>query len=199
MPLVRWYTVRMDKTIERWRDVVGYEGLYRVSSHGRVRSLDRITTHGHRRKGQILAQHQRKDGRLSVGMSRGNRKETHYVHQLVALTFLGGRPDGLEVCHGDGNPANNMLENLRFDTHSGNERDKLQHGTHYLSNRTHCPRGHALQEPNLSASHVRQGHRKCLACSRAQSYTNYHPELRGSMQQVSDRYYEAIQQTAPAH
>ena len=33
-----------DKSKEEWKDVVGYEGLYKVSNYGNVISLDRITT-----------------------------------------------------------------------------------------------------------------------------------------------------------
>lgn len=48
---------------------------------------------------------------------------------LVMLAFVGPRPDGLDVCHGNGNPADNRLENLRYGTRSENMRDALRHGT----------------------------------------------------------------------
>lgn len=35
----------------------------------------------------------------------------------------------MEACHFDGNPANNRLENLRWDTRTNNHADKRAHGT----------------------------------------------------------------------
>jgi hypothetical protein len=51
------------------------------------------------------------------------------VHGLVAESFIGPRPAGKQVCHGDGNRANNVLGNLRYDTPVGNNADKKKHGT----------------------------------------------------------------------
>lgn len=34
----------------------------------------------------------------------------------------------MECCHNDGNPVNNRLDNLRWDTHQENQRDALRHG-----------------------------------------------------------------------
>jgi biotin operon repressor len=45
------------------------------------------------------------------------------------LAFVGDRPFGYEVCHGDGDPANNNRKNLRYDTPAGNAADKRLHGT----------------------------------------------------------------------
>src|SRR5205823_8359515 len=38
-------------------------------------------------------------------------------------------PPGLICCHGDGDPANNRLANLRWDTPKSNSEDMLRHGT----------------------------------------------------------------------
>jgi hypothetical protein len=38
-------TINSDR-IHQWRDVVGYEGLYQVSSHGQVKSLARKVRNG---------------------------------------------------------------------------------------------------------------------------------------------------------
>jgi len=44
----------------------------------------------------------------------------------------------MEACHNDGDPANNRLENLRWDTRRNNHADKLRHGTHNRGSRHHC-------------------------------------------------------------
>jgi hypothetical protein len=53
---------------------------------------------------------------------------TRKVHRLVLLTFLGPCPPGMECLHGDGDPANNRLDNLRWGTHKENVADTRRHG-----------------------------------------------------------------------
>lgn len=47
----------------------------------------------------------------------------------MLAAFVGPCPEGLEVCHLDGDPLNNRLSNLRYDTRSANNLDKVGHGT----------------------------------------------------------------------
>lgn len=66
------------------------------------------------------------DGRVQVNL----RGKTHRVANLVLTTFMGPRPPGMQACHfPDRDPANNALTNLRWDTPTGNQRDKVAHGT----------------------------------------------------------------------
>ncbi len=51
------------------------------------------------------------------------------IHRIVLETFVGSIPYGQESCHNDGNPANNKLKNLRYDTLSNNGLDRVKHGT----------------------------------------------------------------------
>jgi hypothetical protein len=51
------------------------------------------------------------------------------VHHLVLTAFVGPCPPGLECCHNDGNPANNHVSNLRWDTRFANIHDSIRHGT----------------------------------------------------------------------
>ena len=67
-------------------------------------------------------------GHLAVNLHRGGRKYRRFIHRLVLETFVGPRPPKLICCHWDGNPANNRLENLRWDTHKSNCDDMLRHG-----------------------------------------------------------------------
>ncbi len=117
---------------EIWKPVSGYVGLYEVSNFGAVRSLDRIIpdkTHGTRKlAGRVLSQTTDSRGRCYVAISRDNHRNKRRVHLIVAETFLGPRLEGLEVCHQDGNPANNQASNLRYGTHKSNMEDMVQHG-----------------------------------------------------------------------
>lgn len=54
------------------------------------------------------------------------------VHTLVLRAFVGPRPEGTDVAHGDGNPANNALSNLRYASRSDNNKDVVFHGRRRL-------------------------------------------------------------------
>lgn len=121
---------------ERWLPVVGFEGLYEVSSFGRVRGLDRMVGSRHKGtfktwKGRILARSPHKsDGYLRVRLSRNGQNYRGSVHRLVLEAFVGSCPDGMQACHyPDRDPKNNNLENLRWDTQLANHEDSRKHGT----------------------------------------------------------------------
>lgn len=120
-----------DQTPE-WRPVVGYEGLYEVSSTGLVRSVDRVTRHGRRWKSRMMSMSKISDGYWSVKLYKNGRGKTKMVSHLVAEAFLGPRPAGYDVCHCDGSRTNNSVANLRYDTRSGNLQDRRIHGTHNI-------------------------------------------------------------------
>ena len=67
-------------------------------------------------------------GHLIVTLHHQKKIKTSGVHRLVLLAFVGPPPEGMECCHEDGDPANNCLSNLRWDTHLNNEKDKARHG-----------------------------------------------------------------------
>lgn len=74
-----------------------------------------------------------KDGYISYLLVRkGSRAKHHFAHRLVLEAFVGPCPVGLLCCHADGNPANNRLSNLRWDTQAANVEDAKRHGTHHV-------------------------------------------------------------------
>lgn len=155
---------------ERWLPVVGWEGFYEVSDHGRIKTLQRITRlhHGGLRiepEGiRRLANHNQFGYKL-VLLSAGKRRTTKLVHSLVLEAFVGPRPPGMVCCHNNGDPADNRLENLRWDTQSSNLFDAVKHGTHTLSNKTHCVHGHEYTAANTIWT--KKGWRQCRECKRA--------------------------------
>lgn len=123
----------MEKEI--WKDIPGYEGKYQASNLGNIRSVDRplvCSAQKHAEytrmmKGRILrAARFCKGGHLSVVLGHG--KNGSPVHQLIALTFLGPCPEGMEVLHGNGNPTDNRINNLRYGTRTENILDVLRQG-----------------------------------------------------------------------
>ena len=141
---------------ERWLPVVGWEGIYEVSDFGRVRSLYRKG----RTRGKVLKQ-VNDGGYRNVTLSDLPRYSIAKVHQLVMEAFVGPRPEGLEVCHYDGDGSNNRLDNLRYDTRAANQQDRLRHGRHNMANKTHCPADHEYTPEN---TYMYRGERICRAC-----------------------------------
>ena len=105
-------------TEEIWRPVVGYEGLYDVSSYGRVRSLDRYVKgrYGNYRlhKGKILSPAKDTTGYLKVVLACNGKCKTIKVHRLVAQVFILNPDNLLEVNHKDEDKTNNRVENLEW-------------------------------------------------------------------------------------
>lgn len=146
---------------EQWRSVVGYEGLYQVSSEGRVRGVRRKGCHG-----GTLRPARDRHGRLVVSLWRENRGKTHRVSQLVCAAFVGPPAGAVEVRHLDGNPANNRVENLAYGTHSANTLDSVRHGTHNNARKTHCPQDHEYTPENVRTTPSRPNARYCKQCER---------------------------------
>jgi hypothetical protein len=110
-----------------WRPIEGFDGRYEISSCGEVRSWVN-NRWGRARKSRLLRSATKQSGHRFVNISNADGKRTNLtLHALVAKTFIGPRPDGLEVCHGDGTPTNNCVENLRYDTHENNSADMVAH------------------------------------------------------------------------
>lgn len=114
---------------ERWAPILGYEGRYEVSDHGRIRSMTRW-----RRgksgclvpvRGQLMRLQQKKRSangrtlpymeiRLRDGSPRYVRCKAFLVHRLVAQAFVGELFEGAQVDHIDGVHENNHYANLRI-------------------------------------------------------------------------------------
>lgn len=108
---------------EVWKPIREWEGLYEISSHGRVRSLDRLLKNSHGKyvlKGRILKQASFSNKYLFVLLQDKPRKESYLVHRLVAQAFI-PNPDGKkEVNHISGDKTDNRVINLEWATRSEN-------------------------------------------------------------------------------
>lgn len=116
-------------TKEVWRIVPGF-AAYSVSNLGRVKSSKRwrdgktvrylSPRRQFHRRGYLTG--------VSVVLFKDNKRHPAQISHIVLSAFVGARPISLEACHGDGNPANNRLRNLRWDTHQSNLHDTIRHG-----------------------------------------------------------------------
>lgn len=138
----------MDTSQEQWRAIPGWDGVYEVSDHGRVRSLDRVleTATGRRQwRGRVHRLDTDKHGYPCIRLG-GNKGKRFTAHQLVMLAFVGERPKGQEVRHLNDIRHDNRLGNLAYGTRSDNMYDCIRNGSHNRASRTHCCRGHEYQD-----------------------------------------------------
>lgn len=125
---------------EIWKSIPEYS-FYEASTLGRIRSIDRIVHFNKMNKTcvrfyreKILSPGKSTCGYLQVGIYKNTAKKylTPPIHRLIALTFLGPKPKGLQVAHLNGIKTDNRLENLKWVTAKENQSHKRLHGTHVM-------------------------------------------------------------------
>lgn len=116
---------------ERWKDIPGYEGYYKISDFGRVKSLQRKVPF----KGRTLTVRARvrklqydSDGYIILVLSKHNSTKTIKVHRVVATVFKTNKRNLPIVNHLDGNKSNNYYKNLQWATESDNQQHALELG-----------------------------------------------------------------------
>lgn len=114
----RWLSLE-DFEGEVWKDIADYEGLYRVSSCGRVKSLER---HVERKSGKTMFVKERicrpymNKGYLYVRLSKDGVQPNKKVHRLVAEAFIPNTNNYPDVNHKDEVPSNNIVSNIEWCT-----------------------------------------------------------------------------------
>lgn len=153
--------------MEQWLSIAGYEGLYEVSSLGRVRSLDRTVWRRSRcgneypwlRPGRILRQYRQSDApkmwrrywQINLVGNDGVTRHRH-VHLLVARAFLGPCPEGQQVRHGPAGSLVNTVDNISYGTAAENQADRERDGTSNRGGRNPMAK---LTEPEVQRIRLR--------------------------------------------
>ena len=146
---------------EKWLDVPGYEGRYKVSDQGRVRSVERFTRcinkfgteYYQPVHGRILTSGCSFRGRYqAVTIYKKKQQKRVTIHRLVLAAFVGPCPYGLEGSHLNGNDHDNRLSNLVWETKKQNHARKIKHGT--------AQRGERCSLAILKESEVREIRRR---------------------------------------
>lgn len=142
---------------EIWKDVEGYEGYYKVSNKGRVKSLKRTVKHGgsvtRTFPELILKPNKVNFGYMQVTLNKDGKRRSRYVHNLVMESFVGPKRLGYEVNHINEDKEDNSLDNLEYLTSKENnnygsriskyiqkatngKRSKKVKGTHIITGKT---------------------------------------------------------------
>ena len=101
---------------EEWRDVVGYEGRYQVSSMGRVKSLERKDRIGRTIRERILKPNVAGGGYLKVDLCAGGKRKKSFAHRLVCQAFHENPDNKPEVNHVNEDKTDNRACNLEWCT-----------------------------------------------------------------------------------
>lgn len=109
---------------EVWKDVKGFEGLYKISNLGKIKSL---------RYNKILSEKTSKGDYITATLFDGNGgKRNVRIHTLVAENFIGDIPKGYQVHHKDGNKQNNFVGNLEIISPEEHHKITLEQNPHIL-------------------------------------------------------------------
>ena len=106
-----------DQDNESWRIIPDYPN-YEASRFGDVRNT---------KTGRVLKPVDNGLGYMIVRLHKDGQHKNFLVHRLVMIAFNGPIPNGYEVDHCDHDRTNNRLTNLRYVTHSENQRNKSCH------------------------------------------------------------------------
>ena len=111
---------------EEWKQIPGYPD-YMISNYGNILSLRSMSC--------LIPWEQKIGHHLMVSLSNKKVKRKHLVHRLVLTTFAGPAPVGKECSHLNGNPQDNRLCNLKWESHQNNMKRTEEHGTMLLGER----------------------------------------------------------------
>ena len=119
----------MSKIEELWKDIDGFEGLYKISNMGRIMSVGKKRG-AVRYPDTILEGHICK-GYYNVCLSKNYNRKFFDIHRLVALHFVAGYKENLVVNHKNENKLDNRAENLEWRTikenlNYGSARERLR-------------------------------------------------------------------------
>jgi hypothetical protein len=104
----------LEKDQEIWKDVLGYEGIYQISSLGRVKSLSRKRNDGGITKDIFLNPYLEKKGYFRYRLLKNKKAQKFLAHRLVAIAFVPNPLNKSSINHIDSIKTNNSSHNLEW-------------------------------------------------------------------------------------
>lgn len=118
--------------VEIWKDIEGYEGHYKVSNLGRIKSLIKWNGNRYVKCERILKPYRQKSiknyYRSVIKLKKYGVSKDCKVHRLVAKAFIDNHNNYPMINHIDGNPLNNCVENLEWCTQKENVKHAIDTG-----------------------------------------------------------------------
>lgn len=145
----------MNPAVENWLHVIGYEGIYEVSSHGNVRNSKGklLTPTLQYRSHSESAYRSYSNPYYVVTLYKDGVKKKHRVHRLVAKSFI-PNPQGYDIVnHIDEKQYNNHYLNLEWCTVSQNTKHSAHKWTgdnHYSKKEERAKRSPTVESVSLS-------------------------------------------------
>jgi len=137
------------------------------------------------------------NGYLIVTLWRDGKQTSPLVHRLVLSAFESEPTPGQEARHLNGDQTDNRAANLRWGTHSENQLDQVEHGTHCHASLTHCPSGHPYSDENTYV-YPNGRHRACRICRRenARRWREQNPERWRELSRRASRRHDEKRKAA---
>jgi len=128
----RWKLTKLSN-MEIWREIIGYEGLYAVSSSGSIKSLERMVNYRIAGTKRIVRERIRKpflykNGYYMITLWRGNVGKTETLHRIIASAFIPNPENKETVNHINGIKTDNSIDNLEWASYSENAKHAVVTG-----------------------------------------------------------------------
>lgn len=115
--------------MEIWKEINGFENLYKISSTGKVKSLGNgKSTNPVHKESKLLKTNVSLRGYEKIKLFKDGKRYYFNMHRLVADNFLLNKDGKREVNHKDGNKLNNSVNNLEWVSASENQKHAYQSG-----------------------------------------------------------------------
>ena len=108
---------------EVWKDIDGYNGVYQVSSLGRVRSNGYYYNIGNSKRyasPKIISQSYTVEGYLVCSLTKDGKTTQYKVHRLIAMAFIPNPENKPQINHKNGVKDDNRLDDLEWATSKEN-------------------------------------------------------------------------------
>ena len=129
--------VPLEPIKEEWKDIIGYENLYKISNTGKI-VRKQFTILDKDNKSRTYSEKElcysiNSSGYKKLTLRKDGVGENEYLHRLLALHFIPNPNNYSEVNHKDGNKLNCNLSNLEWVSKSQNSIHAFENNLRYIT------------------------------------------------------------------